>query len=213
MNKQTSNKSDASKLLDQSKHIETLKRQLTFYQEITDTIREPFVILDNVLCVVTANSAFYDAFKVKKLETEGQLIYKLGNNQWDSKELKELLENILPDHKFFNGFEVNHTFPSIGKRKMLLNARQVDHKQLILLAIEDVTDQEKLKKDALKITDNLLKQKKDLKALSDAKDEFISMASHQLRTPATVVKMYTEMLRDGYEGELTEVVTYLLGEI
>ncbi len=204
MTKSITDNSPKPKPTSPSKSIETLKKQLTYYQEITDTIREPFVILDNDLLVVTANNAFYEAFKVKRLETEGQLIYKLGNNQWDSKELRKLLEDILPKHKLFNGFEITHTFPSIGRKTMLLNARQIDSKQLILLAIEDITERTNLKKNTEKMTANLIKQKNNLKALSDAKDEFIMMASHQLRTPASIVKNYTGMLRDGYAGTLTK---------
>ncbi len=187
-----------------SKSIETLKRLLTYYQEITDTITEPFLILDKDLVVVTANQAFYATFKVKKLVTEGKLIYDLGDKQWDSPELRELLENILPKHKFFNGFEVTHTFPDLGKRTMLLNARQIDRKQLILLALEDITKRKKLDRDTGRMTKSLIKQKNTLQAISDTKDEFISMASHQLRTPATAVKLYTAMLQEGYAGDLTQ---------
>jgi two-component system cell cycle sensor histidine kinase PleC len=191
--------------------VETIKKRLTYYQEITDTIREPFVILDKELIVVTANQAFYKTFKVVKLETEGKLIYKLGDNQWDIKELRDLLENILPKHKFFNGFEVSHKFPSIGNKTMLLNARQIDSRQLILLALEDTTEQTKLKNDTKKMTDNLIKQKNSLQSLNDSKDEFIMMASHQLRTPATIVKTYAGMLNDGMAGELTEKQREMLG--
>ncbi|MBA3758832.1 PAS domain-containing sensor histidine kinase [Candidatus Saccharibacteria bacterium] len=192
------------KLTDQRKSIEALKRLLTYYQEITDTIREPFIILDKDLCVVTANLAFYHAFKVLKTQTEGKLIYKLGNNQWEIPKLRELLENILPKDKIMNGFEVTHDFPDIGPKTMLLNARQLDHKQLILLAIEDVTKRKKLQSDTEQMTANLVKQHNKLKALSDTQDEFIMLASHQLRTPATIVKQYTSMLREGYAGALSK---------
>ncbi len=204
MKEKSPKKSISAKPSPQHASVESIKKRLTYYQEITDTIREPFVILDNELFVVTANKAFYETFKVVKLETEGKLIYKLGDNQWDIKKLRDLLENILPKHKFFNDFEVSNEFPNIGQKTMLLNARQIDSKQLILLAIEDTTEQTKLKKDTKKMTDNLIKQKNSLQALSDSKDEFIMMASHQLRTPATIVKTYAGMLNDGMAGELTE---------
>ncbi len=204
MNEKIPKKSILAEPSAQLQSVETLKKLLNYYQEITDTIREPFVILDKELFVVTANQAFYTTFKVVKLETEGQLIYKLGDNQWNSKELRDLLENILPAHKYFNGFEVTHTFPNIGLRTMLLNARQIDRKQLILLAIEDTTEQVTLKKNTDKMTNNLIKQKNNLQALSDSKDEFIMMASHQLRTPATIVKTYAGMLHEGMAGELTQ---------
>jgi two-component system cell cycle sensor histidine kinase PleC len=211
MKEKSPKKSILSELSPQHASLESIKKRLTYYQEITDTIREPFVILDNDLIVVTANQAFYKTFKVIKLETEGKLIYNLGDNQWDIKELRDLLENILPKHKFFNGFEVTHEFPSIGQKTMLLNARQIDSRQLILLAIEDTTEQTKLKKDTKKMTDNLIKQKNSLQALNDSKDEFIMMASHQLRTPATIVKTYAGMLNDGMAGALTEQQREMLG--
>lgn len=201
------------KLGKQTKSIETLKRLLTYYQEITDTIIEPFLILNKDLQVVTANQAFYSMFKVAKLETEGKLIYQLGNNQWDSAKLRELLENILPKQKVMNGFEVTHKFPGIGSKTMLLNARQIDSKQLILLAIQDITKEKKLERDTKRMTKSLVQQKDKLQALSDSKEEFISMASHQLRTPATAVKLYTAMLQEGYAGDLTDAQLNMLEKV
>jgi two-component system cell cycle sensor histidine kinase PleC len=182
---------------------ETLKQLLKYYQEITDTVREPFLVLNNSLRIVSANHAFYKTFKTNRLNTENQIIYNLGDNQWDSPKLRELLENILPKHKIFNDFEVRFKFPDIGPRIMLLNARQISSRQLILLAIEDITKRKKLELDSEQITRSMAQQNRRLRELSDAKDEFLSMASHQLRTPATVVKQYTAMLHDGYAGKLT----------
>lgn len=197
-------KNIAKKIDRQSSSIETLKKLLVYYQEITDTIREPFIILDKKLCVVTANTAFYKTFKVIKIETEGKLIYKLGNNQWKSSKLVELLENILPKHKVFNDFEVTHKFPDIGLKTMMLNARQIDSKQLILLAFQDITEQKQLTADTNKMNAGLVEQHRKLNALGDAKDEFIALASHQLRTPATIVKQYIGILREGYAGKLSK---------
>lgn len=193
------------KLSPQDGQIAALKDRLSYYLEITETIREPFIILDNNLRVVTANEAFYNKFKVKKKDTESRSIYELGNNQWDSPELRELLENILPKHRALNNYEVTHNFPGIGRKIMLLNARQVDAKQLILLAFEDITQARQLKIDSAEMTDALIGQRDRLKELNDSKDEFISMASHQLRTPATVVKQYIGMLVEGYGGKLTKL--------
>ncbi|MBA3758840.1 PAS domain-containing sensor histidine kinase [Candidatus Saccharibacteria bacterium] len=192
------------KIIDQRESIEELKKLIIYYQEITDTLREPFIILDKDLCVITANDAFYHKFQVLKTQTVGKLIYKLGNNQWQIPKLRELLENILPKDKIMNGFEVTHDFPDIGPKTMLLNARQVDHKQLILLAIEDITKHKQLQSDTKQMTANLVQQHDELQALSNTKDEFIMLASHQLRTPATIVKQYTLMLRDGYVGALSK---------
>jgi chemotaxis protein methyltransferase CheR len=110
-----------------------------YLKTFSDTAREPFLILDPDLRIVGANESFYKNFKVTKEETEGKLIYDLGNGQWNIPELKKLLEEILPEKKVFNDFEVSHEFPEIGLRTMLLNARQLDHTKQILLAIEDIT--------------------------------------------------------------------------
>ena len=191
-------------LAHQEDRIMALTQLLSYYKEITETVREPFIILDKNLCVVTANHAFYRTFKVHKKDTQGRRIYELGNNQWDAPELRELLERILPKHRVFNNYEVTHDFPVLGYRTMLLNARQVDSKQLILLAMEDITSQQKLKHATDELTANLTTQRNKLQELNNAKDEFVSLASHQLRTPATVIKQYAAMLNQGYVGTLSK---------
>lgn len=184
--------------------IKALKKQLLYYKEITETLREPFIILTSELYVVSANRAFYKMFKVSKQETEGRRMYELGDNQWDSPELRELLERILPKRRVLTAYEITLDFPSLGRKTMLLNARQVDSKQLILLAVEDITAQKMLKINSDKITSNLLRQRNQLQKLNNAKDEFIMLASHQLRTPATAVKQYVGMLTQGYAGAVSK---------
>ena len=111
---------------------------------IVDTVREPLLVLDADLRVTRANRSFYQTFQVPPVETENRIIYDLGNRQWDIPALRTLLEIILPQNTFFDGFEVVHDFPTIGRRDMLLNARRIDregnHTPFILLAIEDVTE-------------------------------------------------------------------------
>ncbi len=196
--------SNQKTIIHQEKRLSALKNLLVYYKEVSETVIEPFIILDKNFHVVTANLAFYKTFKVKKQDTEGKLIYNLGNNQWDSTELRELLERILPKHRVLSNYTVTHNFPAIGCKTILLNARQVDSKQLILLAMNDITSQVNLNHDSDEMTENLIKQRDRLQGLNDAKDEFISLASHQLRTPATVVKQYTAMLAEGYAGKLTK---------
>lgn len=188
----------------QKSRIKELNKLLTYYKEITETIREPFLILDNKYIIVSANPAFYKKFKVKKSETNGRLIYNLGDKQWDIPELRTLLDHVLPEHRVMNNYKMTHDFPNIGTKTMLLNARQIDAKQLILLAVEDVTTQLKDKNDAKEANATLLKQRNRLQELSDSKHDFISLASHQLRTPATAVKQYIGMLNEGYAGEMTK---------
>jgi chemotaxis protein methyltransferase CheR len=122
------------------------KAFLKLFDNILDSIREPFLVLDSDLIVVKANDAFYSTFEVSSEHTEGVLIYELGNRQWDIPRLRELLEDILPQNTTFNDFEVEHHFETIGPKIMRLNARKLYRKknqtQLILLAIEDVTERE-----------------------------------------------------------------------
>ncbi|MCR4327101.1 MAG: PAS domain-containing sensor histidine kinase [Nanoarchaeota archaeon] len=143
-----------------------------YSESLVNTMREPLIVLDKDLRVTSANSAFYSIFKVNEKETRHQLIYDLGNGQWDIPELKNLLEKVLPEKKLIIDFEVEHTFPDIGRKIMLLNARQLDHVPLILLAIEDITQrinaekgleksEEKLKMIADNISDVLLFYDKD----------------------------------------------------
>jgi PAS domain S-box-containing protein len=112
----------------------------TLAADIVDTVREPMLVLDRDLRVQRANSSFYHHFHVVPEETISQMVYELGNGQWNIPALRELLNNVLPENELFNDFEVRHTFESIGQRSLLLNARRIDHLQLILLAMEDITE-------------------------------------------------------------------------
>jgi hypothetical protein len=125
------------------------ERSWTYIKTVVDVVREPILILDKDFRVMMANEPFYLSFKVKEKDTENKIVYELGNGQWDIPALRKLLENILPKNTFFKGFEVTHEFPLIGKKIMILNARQIYIQEklgsetfppIILLAIEDVTD-------------------------------------------------------------------------
>jgi diguanylate cyclase (GGDEF)-like protein/PAS domain S-box-containing protein len=126
---------------------------LEYANSIINTVRDPLLILDADLNIVSASRSFYQIFKVKPEDTEKRRIYDLGNGQWNIRKLRELLEDILPRTASFDSFEVEHEFPGIGKRTMLLNARKIYREitstQLILLSIEDITErkeaEEKLK--------------------------------------------------------------------
>jgi len=111
-----------------------------YAQSIVDTVREPLIVLNGKLEVISASRAFYQTFEMKPEETQGIVLYKLGKNQWDIPRLRELLENVLPKNRSFENFVVEHTFPGIGQKKMVLNAREIigheDAPHLILLAME-----------------------------------------------------------------------------
>src|SRR6202161_4239962 len=113
-------------------------------QGIVDTVREPLVVLDKGLRVIAASRSFYSAFEVSPEETQGKLLYALGDGQWGIPKLRLLLEKIIPEHGLITDYEVEHAFPHLGARIMCLNARQVFYKEgadtTILLGIEDVTE-------------------------------------------------------------------------
>ena len=127
-----------------------LRKTKDYAESIIATIREPLLVLDNNLYVRGANRSFYNTFKVKKRETENQLLYDLSNGLWNIPELKILLENVLSEKTTFSNFEVRHKFEEMGDRIMLLNAREVQNgdkdEKLILLAIEDVTEEKEAEK-------------------------------------------------------------------
>ena len=102
-----------------------VQRSLDYADGIVNTVREPLVVLDADLRVVSANSSFYRTFRVTPEETQGNLLYELGNRQWDIPKLRELLGEILPQKTEVSDFEVDHVFPEIGHKMMILNARQI----------------------------------------------------------------------------------------
>ena len=144
----------------------------TYIKTVVDTLREPFLVLDEHLAVISANRTFYATFQVTKEQTEGKRVYQLGNGQWDIKNLRILLEDILPKNTFFEDFKVEHTFPVIGYRIMLLNARRVytvgDEKPIMLLAMEDITKQkqleDQLKEYSKRLTQEVAKRTAQLEA-------------------------------------------------
>jgi len=105
------------------------------------------LILDADLKVISANASFYKTFKVPQQDTEGKLVFELGNHQWDIPKLKKLLFEILPDKSKITDFEVEHSFEDIGQKTMMLNSKELiqeaGKKRLILLAIEDITEVKK----------------------------------------------------------------------
>ncbi|MEO5804699.1 MAG: PAS domain-containing protein [Verrucomicrobiota bacterium] len=142
------------RLAEEKLHESELKteRARDYAEATLRTAPIPLLVLRANLRVNTANEAFYKNFQVEPGETEGQLIYDLGNAQWNIPKLRELLEEILPKDNFFNNLEITHEFESIGRRTMLLNARrmvnQTGRPQKIVLAIEDITER-KLVEEAL----------------------------------------------------------------
>ena len=158
---------------EKSELMTAMKEALSFTESIINTVREPLLILDNTLRITIASRAFYQTFGVGPEETLDRYLYELGNGQWNIPALRTLLEQVLPQQKAFEDFEVTHDFPSLGRRVMLLNGRKIwreaNHTEHILLAIEDVTERKR-------IADELVQSNEELQ-------RFAYVAAHDLRAP------------------------------
>ena len=214
-------------LLDVKSLNDRLNSALEYAESIVETVREPMIVLDSELKVLRANQSFYDIFKVSPEETIGYFIYNLGNRQWDIPQLRILLEEILPQETVLNGYEVDHDFLNIGRKTILLNARQIYRKDvgshIILLAMEDITKRKlqeiEIQKHHLELewqiavnevsqaellNANLLltEAKREADRANVAKREFLSNMSHEIRTPMNgVVGMSNLLLETDLNAE------------
>jgi chemotaxis protein methyltransferase CheR len=175
----------AQRILEREKDelLRQFEEARAFAQAIVDTVREPFLVLDKDLRVLAASRSFYSAFRVSPEDTQGRLLYALGDGQWDIPKLHLLLEKIVPEHDVMEGYEVEHEFPGLGHRTMLLNARKVFYERgshtTILLGIEDVTGQRVLEREK----DELLRQKDTLF------EELQHRVSNSLQIIASIILM------------------------
>jgi PAS domain S-box-containing protein len=147
-------------ITDRRKAAERVNDAKIYAEAIVETVRQPLLTLDADLRVQSANQAFYELFKVSPKETLGSLLYDLGNGQWDIPALRTLLEEVLSKQQDVTGYEVEYDFRSIGRRRMMLNARKLvredGHDQLILLAIQDITERRE-SEDAVRASEQRLK--------------------------------------------------------
>jgi PAS domain S-box-containing protein len=176
-----------------------VREALRYAENIVETVREPLVVLDIDLKILSANRSFYNTFKVTPDETIGNFIYDLGNRQWDIPRLRTLFEEILPISTHFDNFEVEHNFPIIGRKIMLLNARRIYRKdigmQMILLAIEDITEHKRREEELKKLSEELARSNTDLR-------DFAYVASHDLKKPLQSIEGFAKLLARRYKGKL-----------
>jgi two-component system CheB/CheR fusion protein len=181
--------------------IEKLKNALAYAEAIIDAIHEPLVVLHPDLRIRTANDAFYKTFRLKPGETEEKIIHQMGNGQWDFRQLKFFFKKILGTKSSFNDFEIKHNFKNIGQKILRLNARKLlmegEKEHMILLVIEDITDRKNYEEQVEK-EKNILAENQRLHEISKQKDDFISMASHELKTPVTSIKAFAQLLEQDF---------------
>jgi len=165
----------------ESNSKESKELALHYMQTLVDVARESFLILDSDMRIISANPIFYQNFQVTRAQTEGKLLYELGNGQWNIPELRDLMEKILPEKKIVKNFIVTHVFETIGKKTMQLNAKRIDTVQLIILAMEDITVRENLeeklaqfaKDQAAKIAEQTKELSDRIKELEDANKSMV----------------------------------------
>jgi two-component system CheB/CheR fusion protein len=180
-----------TEITERKRSEEEVQAAREFAESIVDTVPQPLLVLTPDLKVRSANESFYRDFQVDREETVNRSIYELGNRQWDIPQLRRLLDEVLPHDHQFNDFEVEHEFEEIGRRIMLLNGRRLDAAQLILLAIEDVTDRKRSENE------------KDLPARE---------LSHRVKNILAVVQALT-MQADGRISSVDEFRQSLVGRV
>jgi signal transduction histidine kinase/ligand-binding sensor protein len=168
-----------------------------YSENIVATVREPLVVLDSQFLVVSANESFYRTFQIQANDTKGRVLYDLLDGQWDIPELRRLLGVVIQDDQSVQDFEIACTFAHLGPRTMMLNARRIDHLDLILVAIDDITERKRAEMLLRRVND-------DLKHFSYA-------ASHDLQEPLRMVMTYTELLALEYGGKLDENADVFIG--
>lgn len=159
--------------------------------DIVDTVREPLLVLDAAFRVTHANRSFFNTFQVTPEDTIGELIFTLGNGQWDIPPLHTLLRDTLPLRSQLDDYDVDHVFPGIGRKVMLLNARLIapgaGTPRMILLAIEDVTERRRAEH-------QLAIQHRELVRSNAALEAFAAVASHDLQEPLRKILAFGDRL-------------------
>ena len=195
--------------------IDTLKRSLEeakqsrdFAEAVVATIREPLIVLDSNFQVKSANTAFYQTFQATRDQITGQPFDALGNGQWNIPSLRTRLEEILEKGSRFENFVVEHEFPDLGRKRMLLSARRIDAQNerspSILLAIEDTTERRQVEQEILAISER--EQRRMSQDLHDG-------LGQQLTGIAFIVQAYLNELEQETHRALTEWLEKLLEQI
>ncbi|WP_348626417.1 HWE histidine kinase domain-containing protein [Mesorhizobium sp. AA23] len=168
-------------------------------QGIVDTVPVPLLVLDSALCIQSANRAFFRTFKVERYETIGKHIYELGDGQWDIPELRRLLTEVIPKTTAVIDYKVEHDFPGIGQRTMLVTARTVfspdDVSTTMLLSFADATERTRREAEVEVLFGELRHRMKNLLGL-------VRALANQTKAEGVSGEEY----RDAFLGRLTAIV-------
>ena len=183
-----------------------LERALEYANGIVETVRNPLLILNAGLRVERANRSFFDYFRVTAQETVGRLVYELGEGQWDVPALRQMLDEHLRKAARVEDVEVDHEFPRVGRRMLIVNARRLHRdsgQESILLAFEDRTAARKTEIEREEILALEQKARQRAEEADRIKDEFLSTLSHELRGPLSAMVGWVQVLGTGGLDEAT----------
>jgi len=193
-----------------------------YAEAIVSTIHESLIILTKDFRIRTANKSYYEKFAATEQETDGKMFFEIDGGKWNMPVLRERLKKILPDQSHVENFEVSITLPSGSQRIVLLNARQLinenSNEQLILLAIQDITDQKIFEKElelqVYERTRELKEANINLMQTNENLEEFASIASHDLQEPLRKIKTFTAILNRRFgknrEGEEKDMINKIM---
>ena len=199
--------------IDSFKQNERKIRQARDYASAIVEAVPPLLILDPHLRVQTANGLFYETFRAKELETVGQLVYELGNGQWNIPALRRLLEEMLPKERTIHQYEVSHNFEGIGQRSMLVDARRIDHMQIIILSFSDITERKNVEMRLMEAKEALARHASELERVVDERtstlretvrelEAFSYSMVHDMRAPLRAMNSFALLLHQEYGSQL-----------
>ncbi len=176
----------------------TLESARNYANSIIETLRQPLLVLNSELTIITANRAFYEIFQMNPVQVEQQSIFELGRGDWDMPKMRSLLNETLLMDISVHDYEITQNFSKLGLRTMLLNACQIEQSdigKMILIAIEDITERKLQKQQMLTKNQELSDAIVASEAANRAKSRFLGSMSHELRTPLNAIMGFTQLLQ------------------
>jgi signal transduction histidine kinase len=175
-----------------------LQQSRDFTSSIVETVQQPLLVLDELMCVKMANRAFYDTFQLARPEAEGRVLYDLIQGAWNQPALREMLDRALPDGRAIEGFELTHDFTVVGRKVLLISARRLNTVDMILLSMEDATARRAAELELNRVQDELRQGQK-----MEAIGRLAGGVAHDFNNLLTGILGFSELLQDTV-GEDTE---------